>query len=60
MDIFWDGVGGTFSATVLQVWHPSVTRPPRPQHMAMFGRVIMVGNLSCYNQVQVSREPPQA
>lgn len=39
VDIFWDGVGGTFSATVLQ-------------HMAMFGRVIMVGNLSCYNQVQ--------
>ena len=24
------------------------------QHMSMFGRVIMVGNLACYNQVQVS------
>ena len=23
------------------------------QHMSMFGRVIMVGNLACYNQVQV-------
>ena len=25
------------------------------QHMSMFGRVIMVGNLACYNQVQVMR-----
>ena len=23
------------------------------QHMSMFGRVIMGGNLACYNQVQV-------
>ena len=38
VDIFWDGVGGNFSATVLQ-------------HMAMFGRVIMVGNLACYNHI---------
>lgn len=35
VDIFWDGVGGSFSATVLS-------------HMSMFGRVIMVGNLSSY------------
>ena len=41
VDIFFDGVGGQFSATVLQ-------------HMAMFGRVIMVGNLSSYNQVQTN------
>ena len=41
VDIFFDGVGGQFSATVLQ-------------HMAMFGRVIMVGNLSSYNHVQTN------
>lgn len=39
VDIFWDGVGGNFSATVLP-------------HMAMFGRVIMVGNLASYNHIQ--------
>ena len=39
VDIFWDGVGGSFSSTVLQ-------------HMGMFGRVIMVGNISCYNHIQ--------
>jgi len=39
VDIFWDGVGGSFSATVFP-------------HMNMFGRVIMVGNLSSYNYVQ--------
>ena len=45
VDIFWDGVGGQFSATVLQ-------------HMAMFGRVIMVGNLDSYNHVQTNVSIP--
>merc|ERR1719402_682077 len=45
VDIFWDGVGGSFSGTVLQ-------------HMSMFGRVIMVGNLACYNQVQKAAPLP--
>ena len=45
VDIFWDGVGGSFSATVLQ-------------HMTMFGRVIMVGNLSSYNNITSSPTIP--
>ena len=28
------------------------------QHMGMFGRVIMVGNLSCYNQLQAAPSIP--
>ena len=45
VDIFWDGVGGGFSSIVLQ-------------HMAMFGRVIMVGNLSSYNHITSSPSIP--
>lgn len=45
MDIFWDGVGGSFSSTVMQ-------------HMGMFGRVIMVGNISCYNQIKAAPAIP--
>ena len=61
VDIFWDGVGGSFSGTVLQVQHRKdklkndLQNSFSLQHMAMFGRVIMVGNLACYNQVQVIR-----
>jgi len=45
VDIFWDGVGGNFSATVMP-------------HMAMFGRVIMVGNLASYNHIKSSPAIP--
>ena len=59
VDIFWDGVGGSFSGTVLQVQNQRDNSkklyPFSLQHMSMFGRVIMVGNLACYNQVQVIR-----
>ena len=45
VDIFWDSVGGDFSATVLP-------------HMSIFGRVIMVGNLSKYNNIHSNATIP--